>query len=105
MAEWLRRSTRNRLGLSRVGSSPAGVEISFSCQIFSSHNITVQQKTNEKKEILSYPFLDSAIQSAAGGACCSFIIMMLFVRILLHPFLNHNFLPQLFWFQANIYIF
>ena len=25
MAEWLRRSTRNRLGLSRVGSSPASV--------------------------------------------------------------------------------
>ena len=27
VAERLRRSTRNRLGLSRVGSSPAGVEI------------------------------------------------------------------------------
>ena len=26
VAEWLRRSTRNRLGLSRVGSSPASVE-------------------------------------------------------------------------------
>ncbi len=25
VAEWLRRSTRNRLGLSRVGSSPTGV--------------------------------------------------------------------------------
>jgi hypothetical protein len=27
VAEWLRRSTRNRLGLSRVGSSPASVDI------------------------------------------------------------------------------
>ena len=26
VAEWLRRSTRNRLGLSRVGSSPASVD-------------------------------------------------------------------------------
>ena len=26
VAEWLRRPTRNRLGLSRVGSSPASVE-------------------------------------------------------------------------------
>ena len=25
LAEWLRRSTRNRLGLSRTGSSPVGV--------------------------------------------------------------------------------
>ncbi len=32
VAEWLRRSTRNRLGLSRVGSSPAGVETSFLLQ-------------------------------------------------------------------------
>ena len=29
MAEWLRRSTRNRLGLSRVGSSPASVDFFF----------------------------------------------------------------------------
>jgi hypothetical protein len=29
LAEWLRRSTRNRLGLSRVGSSPASVVIPF----------------------------------------------------------------------------
>ena len=29
VAEWLRRSTRNRLGLSRVGSSPASVDLSF----------------------------------------------------------------------------
>ena len=27
VAEWLRRSTRNRLGLSRVGSSPASVAL------------------------------------------------------------------------------
>ena len=27
MAEWLRRPTRNRLGLSRVGSSPASVGV------------------------------------------------------------------------------
>ena len=29
MAEWLRRPTRNRLGLSRVGSSPASVDVTF----------------------------------------------------------------------------
>ena len=29
VAEWLRRSTRNRLGLSRVGSSPTSVESPF----------------------------------------------------------------------------
>ena len=29
VAEWLRRSTRNRLGLSRVGSSPASVDSFF----------------------------------------------------------------------------
>ena len=29
VAEWLRRSTRNRLGLSRVGSSPASVDLFF----------------------------------------------------------------------------
>ena len=29
LAEWLRRSTRNRLGLSRVGSSPASVGFYF----------------------------------------------------------------------------
>jgi hypothetical protein len=29
VAEWLRRSTRNRLGLSRVGSSPASVVLLF----------------------------------------------------------------------------
>ena len=29
VAEWLRRSTRNRLGLSRVGSSPASVDFFF----------------------------------------------------------------------------
>ena len=29
VAEWLRRSTRNRLGLSRVGSSPTSVDSHF----------------------------------------------------------------------------
>ena len=33
VAERLRRSTRNRLGLSRVGSSPAGVDSFLSCWI------------------------------------------------------------------------
>ena len=34
VAERLRRSTRNRLGFSRVGSSPAGVDIFILCQDF-----------------------------------------------------------------------
>ena len=39
VAEWLRRSTRNRLGLSRVGSSPTGVVllILFSNLVLPSH--------------------------------------------------------------------
>ena len=31
VAEWLRRLIRNHLGLSRVGSSPAGVELNYIC--------------------------------------------------------------------------
>ena len=50
VAEWLRRSTRNRLGLSRVGSSPASVDTVL---LFATFTTTFVGRAAEGRAVLS----------------------------------------------------